>query len=274
MTARKLADPDSTTVYEVDIISRDGRRLTLEVSTRIAYDGAGRPAAVEGIARDVTERVRASAERERLLAEARAARDEAEEALSQRRDVEERLRSLVEASSSLLGSPQTEDVLPAVLALSHRLVAADAYAIWRHFEAESVWAVIAASGLSEEYARQRIEVTSGTPGMTESPLIAEDVTAEPMLEERRETYRREGIRSMLTLPLRARGEVFGTLVFYYRSPRRFAETDVIVAQALANLAASAIGAAELYDAQRRLREAAQIAERRATFLAEATTLLS
>ncbi|HEX8285236.1 MAG TPA: ATP-binding protein [Pyrinomonadaceae bacterium] len=274
MTAKKLADPDSPTVYEVDIISRDGRRLTLEVSTRIAYTD-GRPVAVEGIARDVTERVRAAAERERLLESAREARAKAEEALRQRRGVEERLRMLVEASSSLLGSPQTEAVLPAVVELARSLIEADAYAVWRFLSKERVWAVVASSGLSEEYSRDRIEVTSATPSLPDAPLIVEDVFADdPMLAERRETYRREGVRSMLTLPLRAYGEAVGTLVFYYRAPRRFAETDVVVATALANLAASAVRNADLYDEQRRLRGEAEAAERRATFLAEATSLLS
>jgi PAS domain S-box-containing protein len=272
MTAQKLADPSRPTIYEVEIISRDGRRLTLEVSTRIAYRD-GEPVAVEGIARDVTERARAAAERERLLEEARAARDEAEEALARRRHVEERLRTLVDASAGLLGSPQTEVVLPAVLALSHRLVAADAYAIWRFFPQESAWRAVASSGLSYEYD-EHIEVTTETPRMPDQPLVVEDVFAAPMLESRREIYRREGVRSMLTLPLRAHGEVVGTLVFYYREPRHFAETDVVVANALANLAASAVRTAELYDEQRRLRDDSQAAERRATFLAEATTLLS
>jgi PAS domain S-box-containing protein len=63
MTAQKLKDP-SPTVYEVDIITRDRRRLTLEVSTRISYRN-GQPVAVEGIARDVTERKRAEAELQR-----------------------------------------------------------------------------------------------------------------------------------------------------------------------------------------------------------------
>ncbi|HJQ33563.1 MAG TPA: ATP-binding protein [Pyrinomonadaceae bacterium] len=280
MTEEKLRDPSASTVYEVDIIARDGRRLTLEVSTRIAYDH-GRPVAVEGIARDVTgraraaaERERAVAERERLLAEATAAQEEAEEALRHRRDVEGRLRTLVDASESLLGSPRTEVVLPAVLALSHRLVAADAYAIWRHLPSESVWAVVASSGLSDDYNRGRITVTSRTPTMPNKPLVVEDVFSEPMLADRRELYEREGVRSMLTLPLRAHGQLVGTLVFYYRERRRFAHTDIVVATALANLAASALRTAELYDEQSRLRREAETAERRASFLAEATTLLS
>jgi PAS domain S-box-containing protein len=57
MTELKLRDP-SPTVYEIDILTRDGRRLTLEVSTRIARR-EGREPIVEGIARDVTERRRA-----------------------------------------------------------------------------------------------------------------------------------------------------------------------------------------------------------------------
>jgi len=110
--------------------------------------------------------------------------------------------------------------------------------------------------------------------MPESAIIAEDVYNEPLLTGRKEMYRREGIRSMLSLPLRAHGQDVGTLVFYYREPRRFAETDVVVATALANLAASAVRTAELYDEQRRIRGEAEVAERRSSFLAEATTMLS
>ncbi|HZI19505.1 MAG TPA: PAS domain S-box protein, partial [Pyrinomonadaceae bacterium] len=64
MMEQKLRDP-TPTVYELDIIARDGRRLTLEVSTRVAMRD-GRPFLVEGVARDVTERKRAEEERARL----------------------------------------------------------------------------------------------------------------------------------------------------------------------------------------------------------------
>ncbi|HEV2707664.1 MAG TPA: PAS domain S-box protein [Pyrinomonadaceae bacterium] len=67
MTEQKLHDP-TPTVYEIDIISKDRRRLTLEVSTRISMRD-GKPVSVEGIARDVTERKRAEEERARLREE-------------------------------------------------------------------------------------------------------------------------------------------------------------------------------------------------------------
>lgn len=64
MIARKLKNSDPT-VYEVDIFAKNGQRLTLEVSTRISYRNE-MPIAVEGIARDITERKRIEQEKQRL----------------------------------------------------------------------------------------------------------------------------------------------------------------------------------------------------------------
>ncbi len=54
MTERKSHNK-TPTVYELDIITKDGRRLTLEINTRISLN-KGQPLAVEGIARNITER--------------------------------------------------------------------------------------------------------------------------------------------------------------------------------------------------------------------------
>jgi PAS domain S-box-containing protein len=45
----------TSTVYEIDIISKQGRRVRLEVSTRLIFRD-GKPVGVQGIARDLTER--------------------------------------------------------------------------------------------------------------------------------------------------------------------------------------------------------------------------
>jgi PAS domain S-box-containing protein len=54
MIAHKASEKVST-VYEIDIITKDGRRVRLEVSTRLIFS-EGRPVGVQGIARDLTER--------------------------------------------------------------------------------------------------------------------------------------------------------------------------------------------------------------------------
>ena len=61
MVMQKLQANDIATVYELDIRSKDGRRMTLELSTRLIYR-EGKPVGVQGIGRDVTERKRAQAE--------------------------------------------------------------------------------------------------------------------------------------------------------------------------------------------------------------------
>lgn len=54
MIAHKASEKVST-VYEIDIIPKDGRRVRLEVSTRLIFSD-GKPIGVQGIARDLTER--------------------------------------------------------------------------------------------------------------------------------------------------------------------------------------------------------------------------
>ena len=76
MLARKAVEKVST-VYDLEIISKDGRRVALEVSTRLIYVD-GNPVGVQGVARNITERKRA------------------EEAL---KDSEEKFRSIVETTN-------------------------------------------------------------------------------------------------------------------------------------------------------------------------------
>jgi PAS domain S-box-containing protein len=53
-TAHKIAE-DVQTAYELDVVSKDGRRLTMEICSQARYEN-GQPVRVTGIARDVTER--------------------------------------------------------------------------------------------------------------------------------------------------------------------------------------------------------------------------
>lgn len=59
MTAKKLAKEAATT-YETEIIAKNGRRVSLELSTRLIFS-KGVPVGVQGIGRDITERRRAGA---------------------------------------------------------------------------------------------------------------------------------------------------------------------------------------------------------------------
>ena len=65
MTVRKLQGLPTTT-YELEILTKNDRRITMEVSTRLIYE-ANQPIGVQGVARDVTDRKRAEAELQKNL---------------------------------------------------------------------------------------------------------------------------------------------------------------------------------------------------------------
>lgn len=75
MVEKKIA-AGTTTIYETELIAKDGRRVPIEVNSRMIFED-GRPVAVQGIARDFSERRRTEEElrrhRERLDKTAEAA---------------------------------------------------------------------------------------------------------------------------------------------------------------------------------------------------------
>ncbi|HET7213964.1 MAG TPA: response regulator [Terriglobia bacterium] len=61
MLRRKLQN-DAPTIYSMEIVAKDGHRIPVEISSRLIVE-EGKPAGVQGIARDVTERKRIELER-------------------------------------------------------------------------------------------------------------------------------------------------------------------------------------------------------------------
>ncbi|HEY1376040.1 MAG TPA: GAF domain-containing protein, partial [Gemmataceae bacterium] len=218
------------------------------------------------LAQELAARAALAVDNARLFAEAR-------QAAERHRTAEEQLALLAEASASLGSSPELPAVLAAVLALARRLVAADAYAVWRQRAETGRWSIDVADGLSETYRNSNIRILDETPALSAEPVVADDVTRLPALAHRRAMYEAEGIRSLLAVPLRIHGTPCGTLVFYFRTPHAFTRVEVRVGTALGDLAAAAIGSAELYEAQARMRADAEAARHRLAFLAEASAAL-
>jgi len=192
-------------------------------------------------------------------------------------DLKQRLVALVAGASTLFGSPNLADMLPAVVVLARTLIPADGYAVWRHDGDSDAGQIGASHGVSERFRQRIVDIHGGgglAPGALTDPLIAERVEKEPILEARLDAYREEGIESMLAVPLKIGGRATGTLVFYYRSRHAFTEIEVHTARALGAMSAAAISAADLYHEQRRMREQIERASKQTLLLAQASAALA
>lgn len=167
----------------------------------------------------------------------------------------------------LLSSMSVEVVLARIVELAGQIIKADAYAVWRTYDARH-WQVLAASGLSPGY---RHELTVETPVVPQFQAIP-DVTDDHVVSQYGEIYEREQIRSLLIVPLQLAdplpdGPNGGTITFYWREKHEASHLDVFYASALANLSSAALRISELHELNQR--EKARLA-----FLAEASELLA
>jgi PAS domain S-box-containing protein len=229
--------------FETTCQRKDGSRFTVWLTLSPVRDAGGAVAGASIIARDITDRAIAEAR----LAEARAAQA----------DLQRRLLTLVAASGTLLGTPRIEATVEGAIALARELVDADAYAIWRFEPYAMEWRTIASFGLSSEFVA---DVTIRQGELRDfpypDPLVIDNLEQMPMIERRREAYRREGVNALLIVPLFIRGRATATMVFYSKHRHKFTGVELETSRALGNLAASGITTAELYEEQRRSREQA------------------
>ena len=235
---------------------KDGTLVPISLTVSPIRDANGVVVGASKIARNISDRRRIEGELQEL---------------------QQRLMGLAVASASILGSPDTVTVASAAIDLARGVFTADGYALWR-VDPGGVWRIVRSFGISDDFASRAIPgAGDGTnPPLVpfSEPLIAEDVQATSMLADMRDAYAREGIQSMIVFPLTIRGQRSGTMVFYSHHRVKFRDVDVQVGAALANLAAAALTTADLYEEQRRAREAADHATQQATFLAQAGNVLS
>lgn len=108
----------------------------------------------------------------------------------------------------------------------------------------------AAYGLSERYlGRGPVDMERNVQeALLEKPVAIYDVTTDQRVHYRKEAEL-EGIKSMLTLPIIARGNVIGILRLITAQPRHFSQQDVDFAAALAEQCGTAIDNARMYERQ-------------------------
>ncbi|MFW6201650.1 MAG: PAS domain S-box protein, partial [Gemmatimonadota bacterium] len=246
MIERKVKEGGWTT-YEVEILTRDGRRIPVEVSTQLIRE-RGRPVGVQGIARDITERRRVEQERARRLESEREARARAEAG-------QRRWRFLAEAGNLLASSLDYETTLKTIARLAIPTLAdyvtvdmrGDDGVVRRvetaHVDPEKERIAWEIARRYPPYASRRSAVAQS---LREARAILIDEVSDGYLkrlaadEHHLRLLRRLGMRSGIAAPLVAHERTLGSLTFVItESDRRYGGEDLAFAQALADRAALA-----------------------------------
>ena len=80
-----------------------------------------------------------------------------------------------------------------------------------------------------------------------SPVPVWDATTDERVQYR-EQAKKEGIASVLSVPMKLREDIVGVMRVYTAEPRRFSSEDIYFVSAVANLGAIALENARLYEA--------------------------
>jgi GAF domain-containing protein len=111
--------------------------------------------------------------------------------------------------------------------------------------------VAASSGLSSEYLNKGplSSIRSIGQSLKEGPVAIYDVTDDPRIQYPK-AAKKEGIASILAVPIFIRGDVIGSMRVYSSEPWEFTLEDVNFVQALAQIAGVLIDMCRLYQGQR------------------------
>ncbi|HEY0605447.1 MAG TPA: PAS domain-containing protein [Herpetosiphonaceae bacterium] len=268
---------------EAFLTRRDGSELAVEGSSRVFRDDQGAMAGIITVARDITERSQAAAERERLLALERAAREEAEPA-------NRRLRVLVDASHDFLSAGLgVRDILDRItqrvaelikdLCVLSLLSPDGSYVVEAatyHANPEAL--ALLRAVLTEETLRVG-EGLQGTVAQTGMPLFLPVVPLATIRPRLKAAYRRYvdrfGLSSLIIVPLRAHGRVIGTMLLSRDAPDYpYTTADQDLLQDLADRAGQIVWNAQLFAAEQAARQQAEAAQARLAILAKASQIFA
>ncbi|MEH2237642.1 PAS domain S-box protein [Nostoc sp.] len=116
----------------------------------------------------------------------------------------------------------------------------------------------------------RLGISVFYPELSDSHLVqmAED-------DEHLQLLRSLGIRSLMVIPVRSRGQLFGAISFFTaESGRHYKQTDLALAEDIARRAATAIDNARLYQETQQAKQAAERSVNRTVLLQRITAALS
>lgn len=167
------------------------------------------------------------------------------------------IEALSKISKAISSDLYLEDILRLVVTVTAQVMRSKICSLSLLDEAKNELSVRATQSVSEEYNRKPPlllgEGIAGRAAKENEPISVLDVRKDPRYVNQR-IAKKEGLCSLLCVPLNVKGRVIGVLSCYTSSPHRFSKTEVDVLTAVANQAAVAIENTELMVRSRVIQE--------------------
>lgn len=159
------------------------------------------------------------------------------------RGKDKEIETLTEISKSIVSGKYLQDVLNIVVSLTAEMMGSKICSIMALEKNQQELKIIATQSLSEEYVKKgNIKVghsISGRVVIDKKPIIVPDVTKDDAYAFK-EIARKEGLVSMLAVPMMLKGRVLGVLNIYTAEKHIFTSEEIKILQTVANQAAIGI----------------------------------
>lgn len=154
-----------------------------------------------------------------------------------------KLEALSKISKAISSDLYLEDILRLVVVVTAEVMKSKICSLWLLDERDNTLKIRATQAMSEEYLKERtLKLGEGVVGHVaeqNKPMMIYNVLKEPRYKEK-ELASREGLVSMLSVPMIVKNKVIGVINCYTTFPHKFTKTEVAVFTTVANQAAIAI----------------------------------
>ncbi len=161
---------------------------------------------------------------------------------------ERHIEALTKISKAITSDRYIEDILRLVVTVTAETMKSKICSLWLLDDSDKTLKLRATQSISEDYLKERsLKIGEGIVGqvaLTQKPRAVLNVLKEPDYKEK-ELARKEGLVSMLSVPMVVKERVIGVINCYTSHAHEFTETEKNVLTTVANEAAVAIENTEL-----------------------------
>lgn len=159
-----------------------------------------------------------------------------------------RLEALSKISKAITSDLYIEDILKLIVSVTAEVMKSKICSLWLIDQKDNKIKLRATQTISKEYLKERsLGLGEGIVGNVVEkgrPAMIMDVLKEPKYKEKT-LAKKEGLRSMLSIPMKVKNRVVGVINCYTSEPHKFTRVEINVLTTVANQAAIVIENARL-----------------------------